>query len=101
MATTCSHVHLVASGHARAVVAALPPRRRNAPRRAGLALAERARSPHTPPAQRSSVVMLTTEVDAWIAARNQANVAVMWMFGMSRRASSWGHAYPSHRARDV
>ena len=47
------------------------------------------------------LVMLTTEVAAWIAARNQANVAVRWMFGIEQARVKLGHAYPSHRARDV
>jgi transposase len=39
---------------------------------------------------------LTTEVDAWIAIRNQANVAVKWMFGIEQARLKMGHAYPSH-----
>jgi hypothetical protein len=30
------------------------------------------------------LVTLTAEVDAWVAARNQANVAVKWMFGIEQ-----------------
>jgi transposase len=41
---------------------------------------------------------LTTEVDAWIAARNQAMVAVTWMFGIEQARLKLGHAYPSPRA---
>ncbi|HVG87303.1 MAG TPA: IS630 family transposase [Vicinamibacterales bacterium] len=47
------------------------------------------------------LVMLTTEVDTWIAARNQANIAVRWMFGIGQARVKLGHAYPSHSARDV
>ena len=42
------------------------------------------------------LVTLTTEVDAWIAARNQANVTVKWMFGIEQARLKLGHAYPSH-----
>ncbi len=46
---------------------------------------------------------LATEVDAWIIARNQANVAVTWMFGIEQARAKLGHAYPTHStgARDV
>jgi hypothetical protein len=46
---------------------------------------------------------LTTEVAAWVAARNQANVAVKWMFGIEQARAKLGHAYPTHAdaARDV
>jgi len=46
---------------------------------------------------------LTAEVDAWIIARNQATVAVKWMFGIEQARVKLGHAYPSrlHGARDV
>jgi len=49
------------------------------------------------------LVTLTTEVDAWILARNQANVAVKWMFGIEQARAKLGHAYPSHStsARDA
>jgi transposase len=49
------------------------------------------------------LVTLTTEVDAWIAARNKANVAVKWMFGIEQARVKLGRAYPSHldAARDV
>jgi transposase len=51
----------------------------------------------------SDVTTLTTEVDAWIAARNHAGVAVKWMFGIEQARTKLGHAYPSHgdTARDV
>jgi hypothetical protein len=42
------------------------------------------------------LVTLITEVDAWIAARNQANVAVKWMFGIEQARLKLGHTYPSH-----
>ena len=42
------------------------------------------------------LVTLTAEVDAWIAARNQANVAVKWMFGIEQARVKLGRAYPSH-----
>ena len=38
---------------------------------------------------------LTPEVYAWIAARNQATVAVKWMFGIEQARLKLGHAYPS------
>jgi hypothetical protein len=38
---------------------------------------------------------LLTEVDAWIAARNEATVAVKWMFGIDQARLKLGHAYPS------
>jgi transposase len=38
---------------------------------------------------------LTTEVVAWVAARNQASVAVKWMFGIEQARLKLGHAYPS------
>ena len=41
---------------------------------------------------------LLTEVDAWIAARNQATVAVKWMFGIEQARLKLGHAYPSRGA---
>ena len=46
---------------------------------------------------------LRTEVEAWIAVRNNANVAVKWMFGIEQARLKLGHAYPSHTetARDV
>jgi DDE superfamily endonuclease len=46
---------------------------------------------------------LATEVDAWIIARNQANMAVTWMFGIEQARAKLGHAYPTHltAARDV
>ena len=49
------------------------------------------------------IVTLTAEVDAWIAARNRANAAVKWMFGIEQARLKLGHAYPSHSdaARDA
>jgi hypothetical protein len=49
------------------------------------------------------LVTLTAEVDAWIAARNQAKVAVKWMFRIEQARVKLGHAYPSHSdaARDM
>ena len=46
---------------------------------------------------------LRAEVDAWIAARNHANVAVKWMFGIAQARIKLGHAYPSYSdaARNV
>lgn len=48
---------------------------------------------------------LTTEVAAWVAARNRAAVAVKWMFGIERARMKLGHAYPAPTdndpARDV
>jgi transposase len=46
---------------------------------------------------------LRAEVDAWVAARNHANVAVKWMFGIEQARVKLGHAYPSHSdaARNV
>jgi DDE superfamily endonuclease len=46
---------------------------------------------------------LTTEVDAWIAVRNRAGVAVKWMFGIEQARTKLGRAYPSHAdpARNV
>jgi hypothetical protein len=38
---------------------------------------------------------LRAEVDAWIAVRNNANVAVKWMFGIEQARLKLGHAYPS------
>ena len=42
------------------------------------------------------IVTLTAEVEAWIAARNQANVTVKWMFGIEQARVKLEHAYPSH-----
>jgi hypothetical protein len=42
------------------------------------------------------LVTLTTEVDAWSTARNDAGVAVRWMFGIEQARTKRGHAYPSH-----
>ena len=42
------------------------------------------------------VVTLTTEVAAWVTARNQANVAVKWIFGIEQARAKLGHAYPVH-----
>jgi DDE superfamily endonuclease/Homeodomain-like domain len=39
---------------------------------------------------------LTTEVEAWVAARNHAGAAVTWMFGIEQARTKLGHAYPSH-----
>jgi hypothetical protein len=49
------------------------------------------------------LVTLTTEVDAWIIARNQTNVALTWMFGIEQARAKLGHVYPSHAtgARDA
>ena len=49
------------------------------------------------------IATLRTEVEAWIAVRNNANVAVKWMFGIEQARLKLGHAYPSHTgtARDV
>ena len=49
------------------------------------------------------LVTLTAEVAAWIAARNKANVAVKWMFGIEQARAKLGRVYPSHpdAARDV
>jgi transposase len=44
------------------------------------------------------VATLTTEVAAWVAARNQTNVAVKWMFGIEQARTKLGHAYPSYGA---
>lgn len=38
---------------------------------------------------------LTTEVQAWVVARNETNVAVKWMFGIEQARTKLGHAYPS------
>ena len=43
-------------------------------------------------------VTLTAEVEAWIVARNEAHVAVKWMFGIEQARTKLGHAYPSHSA---
>ena len=45
---------------------------------------------------------LTTEVDAWCAARNRAGAAVTWMFGIEQARLKLGYAYPTHEdaARD-
>jgi hypothetical protein len=50
-----------------------------------------------------NLVTLTTEVDAWSTARNDAGGAVRWMFGIEQARTKLGHAYPSHdaAARDV
>lgn len=42
------------------------------------------------------IVTLTAEVDAWITARNQAKVAVKWMFGIEQARAKLRHAYPAH-----
>jgi transposase len=49
------------------------------------------------------LVTLTAEVAAWTAARNKANVAVKWMFGIEQARVKLGRAYPSQpdAARDV
>lgn len=47
------------------------------------------------------LVTLTTEVAAWIAARNHANAAVRWMFGIEQARTKLGHAYPSVAPREV
>ena len=46
---------------------------------------------------------LTTEVEAWTAARNHAGAAVKWMFGIEQARLKLGHAYPptDHAAADV
>ena len=46
---------------------------------------------------------LTTEVEAWVAARNHAGASVKWMLGIEQARTKLGHAYPSRNnaARDV
>jgi DDE superfamily endonuclease len=46
---------------------------------------------------------LTSEVEAWTRARNQAGVAVKWMFGIEQARLKLGHAYPTpgHAERTV
>lgn len=41
---------------------------------------------------------LTTEVDAWRTARNDAGAAVTWMFGIEQARTKLGRAYPAHAA---
>jgi hypothetical protein len=49
------------------------------------------------------IITLMIDVDAWTSARNQANVAVKWTFGIEQARAKLGHAYPAHAgaARDV
>ena len=39
---------------------------------------------------------LTTEVEAWTAARHHAGAVVKWMFGIEQARLKLGHAYPTH-----